>query len=161
MTMTNEEKAQELEAEAKIREDRSRESFERVDTDGFLSQWASDITARKLRVQADIERAGGVQEFPALFDLEGNRAPAKLIRGRYGMTWLVKTGPAYEDVKFISAFPKREATMERKGYREGHEVAPARAILTGDDGPCSVAVTVIRLDGGHPEADRIFSKKED
>ena len=36
MTMTNEEKAQELEAEAKIREDRSRESFERVDTDGFL-----------------------------------------------------------------------------------------------------------------------------
>lgn len=72
---------------------RSRASFERSDTDGFLSQWASDMTARKHLMCADLARDGGIREFPAPFDLEGNLINALFIKTQYGWTWLLRTVP--------------------------------------------------------------------
>lgn len=48
------------------------ESFQRSDTDGFLSQWASNIGADKDRRNADILENGGCAQFPVLCDAEGN-----------------------------------------------------------------------------------------
>lgn len=144
-----------LEEDAKRSERMSFESWERSDTDGHLSQWAYDIDARLQRERVKIERAGGLAEFPALFDLDGNRVEAKLVSGRYGPCWLIKTGPEYGDVRFVSAFPKRSSTLEKKGFVEGVERAPARAILAGGPGGAvSVGVRVIRDDGGYPGAGR-------
>jgi hypothetical protein len=54
------------------------ESFERSDTDGFPSQWASGLTAQWHRLATEIADLGGRHEFPALFDGEGHLAPPKL-----------------------------------------------------------------------------------
>jgi len=77
-------KAEELRDLARKREQESRDSFDRCDTDGALSQWASGINAEKYRIQADIAENGGMWGFPALFDLEGNLIPAREVYGQYG-----------------------------------------------------------------------------
>jgi hypothetical protein len=51
---------------------RVEESWERSDTDGFLSQWANDITARLDRQKIEILKNGGYAQFPVLCDEEGN-----------------------------------------------------------------------------------------
>jgi len=68
------------------------ESFERCDTDGFLSQWANQqMTSRYLNLAAVAEN-GWKREFHALFDLEGNLIAAKYleVNDNYaykGTTW--------------------------------------------------------------------------
>lgn len=47
-------------------------SFERCDTDGFMSQWASGVTATVREAEAVLIENGGLVEVEALFDLEGN-----------------------------------------------------------------------------------------
>lgn len=146
-------KAEELRAKAAEKEQAAADSFERCDTDGFLSQWASGLTAEKLRKQAAIEENGGVWTHPALFNLEGERVRAKLIPGKFGTCWAFCDANDQFTGQFISAFPKRSATMEKKGYREGEEIAPSRAVFKGKghglSGSCWVAI--VRLDKGYPE----------
>jgi hypothetical protein len=150
-------------AAAQAAEVSAAESFERSDTDGCLSQWASDITGRLHRLQAQLVENGSMYDFDALFDLDGNLVAAKLLtvadrfRG-YGTrtVWgvLESDDPDSRIVKWITAFPARTSTMERKGYREGvvrakayaHTSAPAGA--TGLSGCLSVGVSVSRQDGG-------------
>ena len=155
--MTTVEKVQELKEQAAKHRKESYDSFERCDTDGFLSQWANNINARRCDMQAQIEFDGGKAEFPGLFDLEGNLVCAKLIDGRFGECWSLMEENTYKEYKFtgkfISAFPKRKSTMEKKGYREGIVKAPAVAVIkgrgTGLSGQAWVAV--VRKDGGYSE----------
>lgn len=51
---------------------REEESFQRSDTDGFLSQWALSIGAQEDIENAKILEGGGVAPFPVLCDAEGN-----------------------------------------------------------------------------------------
>lgn len=128
------------------------DSFERCDTDGFLSQWASGLSAQKHRMAAQVAADGGRAWFAALNDLEtGVRVPAKLIEGRYGMCWaLVVPGTTEFTGEFISAFPRREATMAEKGYSEGWEWAPALATFKGRGTGLSGSAwaCVVRTDDG-------------
>ena len=71
-------KIETLKMEAEKSRQQSIESFDRCDTDGFLSQWANDMESQELLLQAQIESNNGLYEFPALFDLNGNRVRAKL-----------------------------------------------------------------------------------
>ena len=64
--------AERLEQEAKDNRRRSAESFDRCDTDGFLSQWALDIGADLNRRKAELLRDGGFAQFPVLCDAAGN-----------------------------------------------------------------------------------------
>lgn len=66
--------AQALEAQAVRKNQDKADSFDRCDTDGFMSQWASGLGADKARLEADLVRAGGLMETRALFDLDGNLA---------------------------------------------------------------------------------------
>ena len=122
--MTNLEKAAQHEQNA-------HDSFERCDTDGFLSQWADGIMARKYRLQAEIDAKGGMWDFPALFDLSGNLVPAKLIQSKFGLCWALLDASENFTGTFVTAFPKREATMTAKGYREGSVPKPAFAAIVG------------------------------
>lgn len=67
-----------LETEAKRSRVLAEESFQRSDTDGFLSQWAHNITADKNRNQIEILRNGGYAEFPVLVDADDNVVADKI-----------------------------------------------------------------------------------
>lgn len=125
-------------------------SFERCDTDGFLSQWASGITGRLYQAQADIAEAGGLAEFPALFNVEtGEWVPARLIDGRYGTRWAIVDRESNRFTgEFIGFMPKRRATNAAKGYTEGRALWPAKAVThgsgTGLSGAASVTVITVK-----------------
>lgn len=148
-------------AEAAQHEQNAADSWERSDTDGFVSQWASGVLAREARLNAELAAAGGVAEFPALFDLDGNLVAAKLVQldDRYRPGWkiskwivLADDDPNSSAVKWITAFPVRKSTMTRKGYTEGYVKAPARVATGGSgrglSGALSVSVYTERTDGG-------------
>lgn len=135
-------------------EQRKADSWERSDTDGFMSQWAAGLSADKHRLAAEIAERGGRDYFPALFDLEGNLVAAKLVGTRYGMAWglLESDDP---DSSFTGWFnPSRARDEERarrtdakKGYYVGTVLAPAKADLAGAS-LTSVRAVTKRIDGG-------------
>jgi hypothetical protein len=149
----------ELRASAAAHRTEAADSFERCDTDGFATQAAHGIMARENELQAEITEAGGLWEFPALFDLDGNLVPAKLIDGQYGSCWAL-LDPANPEGRFLgfvnrswaSKAATRNRNMAKKGYTEGTVRAPAKAELGGGGkgmaGMMSVTAYARRLDGG-------------
>lgn len=151
--------ATEHRVKAEAAESRAAESFDRCDTDGWATQAASDLTAQKHHLAAEIAEQGGTWEFPALFDLSGNLIAAKLINGRYGMVWgILASDDAQGAVAewFSPSKARNEATARRnnaaKGYYIGSVKTEAVAILTGSGqgfaGLASVSAMVWRPDHG-------------
>lgn len=67
----------------------SRESFERSDTDGFLSQWANDSMSRMYRSLAELAKDGGMAEFVVLATAEGVEIEgARQVETSYGFSWV-------------------------------------------------------------------------
>lgn len=138
----------------------SAESFERSDTDGFVSQWASGISARQHDLQAKIAAEGGKHRFIALYDTDGNLVPAKYVETRYGPAWGLLSDPDNPDSRFTGFVNEsnaqsaavRERNLAKKGYRLGYVWAPAKATTSGGGrglaGAMSVGVFPRRLDGG-------------
>lgn len=125
-TMTEAAKAADLRAQAAERDRAAAESFERSDTDGFLSQWASGLTAQKLRAEADLVEAGGLVTAEALFDLAGNVASTHLHYGQYGPAWVLDDehtdangGRRFVNESRARSGAKRHAAMLAKGYTVG------------------------------------------
>jgi hypothetical protein len=144
----------EYRAKAKKHEDDAAESFNRCDTDGFASQWASGVCAAEARLNAWLADRGGKDDFAALFDLAGNLIAAKLITTKYGLSWgiLATDDPSSRVVRWIGADPKRESTMRNKGFYEGTVRCPAYVAFSGSGTGLSGALTVrpytFRLDRG-------------
>jgi hypothetical protein len=121
-----------LREEARAAELSAQESFERCDTDGFLSQWASGLTAQLKRRQADLLEEGGKAWFTTLADLDGNWVPSKLVDTRYGTRWvLLDANGRFIQGSWMGAFPRRRSTMTRKGFREVQGLWPAVAKMQG------------------------------
>lgn len=163
--------ADQLRAEATACVASVQESWERSDTDGFLSQWAGTITATLKRRQADITEAGGVATFPALFDLDGELVAAKLIYGQYGWVWglLPSDDPRGQFTGWFNPSratkaATRRANDARKGYQVGLVSAPAWADTegggTGLGGCASVYVATYRTDGGFSRAVEVLSTSD-
>lgn len=164
--------AEELRKMAADSDSRVQESWERSDTDGFLSQWAGGLTAQKYRLQAEIVEKGGRYEFPALFDLDGNLVAAKLVSTQYGVAWglLDSDDP---DGRFVGWFnpsharkdATRRANNRKKGYSVGVVLAPARADIggsgTGLSGATSCYVYAKRIDGGFSREVEIVTTDEE
>lgn len=125
--------AAELRQQAADCRQRSAESWERSDTDGFLSQWASDLSARLYESQASILENGGLSTFWGLYDSEKNRIPAKMINGQFGNVWLLRDDAAAKlGRRFIPVSYEGRSTVQKKlGLCEIEEQAPARADITG------------------------------
>jgi len=132
--------AADLRAQAAAHEAEAHASFERCDTDGALSQWASGINAQKARLQATIEDFGGLAEFNALFDLDGNWVPARTITGRYGKCWMILDEQGEATGQFAPFAPARKSTLEKRGFREGTVLRPARADIGSHGSITSVYV---------------------
>jgi len=121
--------------EAKLQESRDRiaqreESFDRCDTDGFVSQWVHGLGSAKAQKEAEIALHGGMAAFRCLVDLEtGELRSTKLYTlpnrfAGYGSVskWCV---PAADGkVQWITDYT-REANYAKKGLKTAWIVAPA------------------------------------
>ncbi len=128
--MTWNEKAEELEAWARGQHEAREASWERSDTDGFLSQWAHGLHDSLYQRQAEICRAGGMAWFSCLLDLEGRRVPARMITSRYGPCWAILDSAEKFTGEFVSIDLKPKA-IRRKGYQYGFVLQPAWAKFYG------------------------------
>jgi hypothetical protein len=143
-----------LRAQAADHDRAAHESFERCDTDGFMSQWAHGLSAEQKRLQADIEEDGGRATFLALFDTDGELVPAKWIETRYGLSWalLESDDPRSRFIGWFNPSKASDAKEARrrdaaKGFYVGYVKAPARAELRGGNA-CTVRAVPVRTDGG-------------
>lgn len=176
MTMTLEEmkaKAIALRAEAAANYAEREASFERSDTDGFLSQWASGVNASLRLAQAEILESGGTASFPGLFLPTGERVKARIIDTKYGRCWAVLTengtfarfvalapacaielAPATPEEKKLhgSEWKRLERWKKKHGFVQKPEEASALARLRSNGRGLSgnVWVSVERTDGGFP-----------
>ena len=138
------------------------DSFDRCDTDGFLSQWASGINSNLNLRLAELAEAGWVSEFPGLFDIKtGERVQAKIIyvKDRFSYNGALKSLWAIIDPKtekFTGVFlPEGENSRKQKklGFFQKKEIAPAYAKIDGVGRGLSgsVWISVYRTDGGYPK----------
>jgi hypothetical protein len=111
------------------------ESFERCDTDGFVSQWASGVMGAKDREAADLADAGGVAEFWAVFDLSGNLLPYRPVQGRHGRFWVTDgDGPNLNESNSVKGWVHENTLNARRGVFFGTVTAPGRVTLSGGSG---------------------------
>jgi hypothetical protein len=131
-------KSETLRQKADECERRKAESWERSDTDGFLSQWASGLSANLYRRQADIEEAGGLDEFWGLYEGD-RRVKAKRVtfQDRY-QPWTTKTmWLIHEDETALQKQRKwvpigeNSRIQKQLGICERMEMAPAEAFMDG------------------------------
>lgn len=158
--------ATELRKRAGRREQDARDSFDRCDTDGFLSQWAHGLNASKYHLEVSVVENGGLWTFPALFDLEGRLIPAREAHGRYGRFWSLldahgnRTGQTFRESQAQSD-DRRIANDRRKGVYVGAVLAPARVVHRGGNAT-SVTAVIERADGGwDPDAVVVDNGLED
>ena len=66
------------------------ESFQRSDTDGFLSQWASGLNASLALAKAEIAENGGYAQFTVLVNEKDEIVADRSYEGKFGNdSWLV------------------------------------------------------------------------
>lgn len=90
-------RAASLRAESARREREKQESFERCDTDGFLSQYSLGLSAERDRMQATICDNHGKSSFCGLYQGD-RRVKARQIMTKFGSCWLL-----HEDEKDLIA----------------------------------------------------------
>lgn len=137
---------------------RSQESWERSDTDGFLSQWASDSMAMFYRNVATVAANGGRCRIPWLFDASSGMPVDewRWVQGRYGSS--VAIGDRSSTVWFHPSQARdgvrREANDRAKGFVWGVvecEVVlyqfGTTALLTGYERKRGADLTVVDVGG--------------
>lgn len=126
--------ASELQQRAADKRQRAEESWERSDTDGFLSQWASDLGARLDDLNAEALELGGLVPVGVLVDKDGNIVPARIIETRYGPKWAIfqtaDEANAY-DGKVIQWVSLGERALKKHGLEMRHAYAPGHWELRG------------------------------
>jgi hypothetical protein len=145
-------KAAELRELGRKWEREAHDSYDRCGIDGALSQQASQVTAQKYQLRADVAENGGMWPFPALFDLEGNLVPAQEAHGEYGTFWYLLDA---EGIRTGYTFNESTAQNEKiwrrnnakKGIYVGQVLAEARVVTRGRS-VTSVACFIDRADGG-------------
>lgn len=137
------------------------ESFDRCDTDGFLTQWAHGLTSSLYSTLAELAENNWQSEFPALFySGTQNRVPAKIIyvKDKYSYNGGMKSLWAIVNPntgKFTGQFlptGKNSRKQKSAGFWEGSELAPAYAKIDGRGYGLSGSawVSVFRTDNGFP-----------
>lgn len=125
ISQEDQQRADDLRRQAAESRKRAHESWERSDTDGFVSQWASNITSDELIMKAELIEAGGSYERDLLFDLEGNLILAKEIETRYGWTWMILNpdNPKGQALGFFNeSKTKSPVTREKNNAAKGYYV---------------------------------------
>ena len=150
--------AAEWREEAEMAHRAKEESFERCDTDGFLSQWAHGLHSQLAHAKAKLADNGGMATKPALFNLKGERVRAKLITTKppwapwtTQLTWAL-VGDNGRYIGFVND-GLREKNIKAKGFYYGYEECPCEAKIEGRGHGLSGSawVAVVRADKGYPD----------
>ena len=121
-------KAKEYEVSAEKNQDRVRESFDRCDTDGFLSQWAMGRLSELDNAKKELCLKKGLHNFIGLY-LGTRRIKAKKIFTEYGATWLLHKDEKsnFNDRSFLpfNAGSGRGKILNSFGLKELNVTSPA------------------------------------
>jgi len=105
---------------------REAESWDRSDTDGFMSQWASGLMAREYELCASLAEDGGMTTTRALFDAEtGEVASTHFAYGQWGGYWVLndeataKYGKRFLNESKAATGEKQRAAIVKKGFTVG------------------------------------------
>lgn len=113
---------------------REQESWERSDSDGFLSQWALTQMASRYELLATVAEQGGTAELCKLADAEGNVLDARQVDTMYGLAW-VYDGPDGNAVWFRESEHKNPEVAAARNLAKGHQIIfPRVPVLMGADG---------------------------
>lgn len=138
-------KAEELRLQAKKARQDSLDSFERCDTDGFLSQWASDCAARMLEEEADLAEHNYQWTFITLGDKDGNLIPNKKIETKFGLAYAVFK--SFDDLEIYGAeivewVGLSDKAIAKKGYKPIMVEAKGKVVLSKGLAPSAYIVPV-------------------
>ena len=133
-------------------------SFDRSDTDGFVSQWASGVTAQQHELEAEVLARGGTWDFPVL-TRDGALVPARIIETKFGAKWAVFASAAdaqKQSGEITGWVALGDKALARKDYVQQVQVRPAKVVLQGETAT-SVRPVVIPADGMKfsPDAPRL------
>ncbi len=111
-------------------------SWDRSDSDGFLSQWASGLTAQKYTLSAQLADADGVTDVRALFDMDGNLVPSVHGFSQYGEYFIVLDHETRGCRRFFNPSGARDETIARrnnaaKGFYVGRAMVPGKVEIVG------------------------------
>lgn len=146
--------AEELKAMAGAERQEAEDSFQRCDTDGFLSQWANGLTAELYSRQAEIVKNNGKADFIGLYEGERRvKAREISVKNKFApwttdYVWLVDdSDPVATKRKFI---PTGEKSRVQKslGLSERKESDTAKAEITGRGTGLSGSAWVITVRTG-------------
>lgn len=125
------EESRRMRQQAEQARERKEESFQRCDTDGFVSQWCHGITARDADEAARLADQGNLDVFPVLVDSATGELVATTIhtfqsRFSYGneYKWAVRRAGA-EKAQWVTDY-KRDSGFASKGLQKAWMVAPAK-----------------------------------
>ena len=127
--MYNGKSAQEYRDEAAAMRQRSADSFERCDSDGFVSQWADNVLASEAMAKAALAEKGGVIDAPALFLADGTLASTHYrTDGQYGPYWVLnnRAAEAYGKRFFSPSRAQKAATRRKNNAAKGFTVGTIR-----------------------------------
>ena len=121
------------------------DSFDRCDTDGFVSQWCSGISSRLDDLKADLADQGGMTVIDVVIDLATDKVVGvRKVRNDFGTSI-----PCNINGKtvWINPYLKRESSYTKKGVRMAFMHCYAKAETTGSgygfSGLGSVGVSTI------------------
>jgi len=136
---TTETAAAKLRAEAAQHDRDAADSFERCDTDGFLSQWASGLTGQQKRLEASLIENGGTTDIIGPVTVDGEPVRFRTVDTRYGRKWLVLDDND-DAVAWLDPFAVRMSTYRKKGYTLGqYQVRGIAKIIGSGTGLASAA----------------------
>ena len=133
---------------AKCRDDEM-ESWDRCDTDGFLSQWALQQLTHAYRAMAAMARNGWEMETTAVFNLAGDLVSTDSRMGQYGPYWLVRLADGSVDF-FNESNAKNDARRVANNAKKGYYVGTVRMAMrpNGSDAVIDDAVPPVIVDNG-------------
>lgn len=155
-------------AEMEAAKDRSKqyakdraESFERCDTDGFLTQWADGISSHKEQIASTILSHGGLDFFPGLYTMDGQRVRARMRDGEFGTYWQCEDEHGRATGVFFPDSRGPNTRLAKAGLIVVAEWVPAEACVRsvghGLSGHAWAASK--RLDRGYPENAPVILRK--
>jgi hypothetical protein len=111
-------------------------SWDRSDTDGCLSQWASGLTGQENGLRAQLAEQNGLTQVCAVFDLDGNLVPTVHGWGEYGEYFAILDNEERGCRRFFSpSKAKKEETARRnnaaKGFYIGLVKVPGKTKICG------------------------------
>lgn len=96
------------------------ESFERCDTDGFLSQFALDVAENEYRKWAELAENNFQDTFETLGDLKGDLVPCRLIKTQFGYAYGVYS--SFEDAQNCGEIIRWVGTGARAAKNKGYKI---------------------------------------